>query len=70
MDGFNGMIEEDDVALVDRAVMATSVSSTVTSIVDATSTTDICDDETDAPESTLMPVANVTSAIAVVTTAR
>lgn len=64
MDGFSGMIEEggnkvDD--LVDRAVMVTGASSTLQPPVNATSTMDTCDDETDAPEATPMPSANVTT---------
>lgn len=71
MDGFSGMIEEKDtVDLIDRAVMVTGASSTVKSFVNATSTMDACDGETDAPETTLMPLVNVTSTSMNVTTTR
>lgn len=65
MDGFNGMIEED-LDIVERADMVVDVSSTATATVidNATSTTDTCDDETDVPEVTSMPFANVTSSSA------
>lgn len=69
MDGFSGMIEEKDtVGLIDRAVMVTGVSSTATSTAIAASTMDTCNDDTDAPEATPMPFANVTSTSINVTT--
>lgn len=71
MDGFSGMIEEKDtVGLIDRAVMVTGVSSTATSTAIAASTMDTCNDDTDAPEATPMPFANVTSTSINVTTTR
>lgn len=70
MDGFNGMIEADTVALANRADAVTGVSSTVTSTVDVVSSTDTCDDETATPEATIMPVTNVTSVSTDVTTTR
>lgn len=62
MDGFSGMIEErENASLLNRAVMVDDATSAVESVVNATSTVDTCDDETDAPEATPMTSASATS---------
>lgn len=70
MDGFSGMIEDEPVALVDRADMANGIASSITSTANVTPSTDTCDDETDVAEATPMPLSNVTSTSTEITTTR